>query len=189
MGTFNFHAGKLPFYRGGSPINWQIINNENKIGVSIIKVNEKIDGGEIALAQTLDYSKNDYVSDIHLKINNIFSNLSIKLLEKISKNNLNLVKQDEKEANYWHQRKDTDGYIDFSRINAEEAFNFIRAISHPYPGAWGILNKTYKIRFFESEITDFNLKGTAGRVCFIQNEGPFIICKDRFFLYICRRST
>jgi len=182
LGTFNFHAGKLPFYRGGSPINWQIINNENEIGVSIIKVNEKIDGGEIAISHSLKYSKHDYVADIHLKINNIFSNLSIELLDKITNKDLKLISQDETKASYWHQRKDTDGYIDFSKVNAENAYNFIRAISHPYPGAWSMLNKTYKIRFFESEITSFNLKGTPGRVCFIQNKGPFIICRDQAIL-------
>ena len=182
LGTYNFHAGKLPFYRGGSPINWQIINNENEIGISIIKVNEKIDGGAIALSHSLKYSNTDYVSDIHLKINNIFSNLSIELLKKITKKEINLVSQNEKKAKYWHQRNDSDGYIDFSKLDAENAFNFIRAISHPYSGAWGMVNKIYKIRFFESDITDFNLKGTPGRICFIQNKGPYIICKDRGLL-------
>ena len=37
----NLHAGPLPHYKGGSPLNWQIINGERKIGLSIIKINQK----------------------------------------------------------------------------------------------------------------------------------------------------
>ena len=178
LGTYNFHAGKLPHYRGGSPVNWQIINNENEIGFSIIKVNSKIDGGKIAFSHILNYSDSDYISDIHLKINEIFSELSIELIQKIIKNEITFLDQDENKAIYWHQRNDRDGHIDFKTINAKSAYNFIRAISHPYPGAWAMLNQTKKIRIFKSELTNFNLKGTPGRICFIQNKGPFVICKD-----------
>lgn len=178
-GTFNFHAGRLPKYRGGSPINWQIINNESYIGVSIIKVNQIIDSGNIALSENFKLKFEDYVSDIHLKVNKIFSKLSIKLLDKIQKNNLSFKKQNERNAIYWHQRNDLDGLIKFSNINSLQAYNFIRALSHPYPGAWGKLNNNKIIRIFESELTDFNLRGQPGRICFIQNKGPYIICIDK----------
>ena len=167
-GTFNFHAGKLPKYRGGSPINWQIINNEKYIGISIIKVNKIIDAGNIALSENLKLNKSDYVSDIHLKVNKIFSKLSTKLLDKIENNKVSFKKQNDLNAVYWHQRNDLDGYINFSKLTSLQAYNFIRALSHPYPGAWGKLNKDKIIRIFESEETDFNLKGQPGRICYIQ---------------------
>jgi len=182
FGTYNFHAGKLPEYRGGSPINWQIINNEKKIGISIIKVNEIIDGGPIALSDSFNINNNEYISDVHYKINEIFANLSVVFLKKIFLEQINLCYQLEENANYWHQRNDNDGYLNFKESTAEQANNFIRAISYPYPGAWGNLNNTIKIRFFESELTDFKLKGNPGRVCFIQKNGPFIICKDKGIL-------
>ena len=43
----NLHAGRLPKYRGGSPLNWQIINDEKEIGLSIIKIDSIIDHGPI----------------------------------------------------------------------------------------------------------------------------------------------
>jgi len=46
-GLINLHAGILPKYRGGSPLNWQIINNEKKIGLSIIKITKKLDKGPL----------------------------------------------------------------------------------------------------------------------------------------------
>ena len=45
--TINLHGGPLPSYRGGSPLNWQIINMKNSIGISIIKVDKGIDTGPI----------------------------------------------------------------------------------------------------------------------------------------------
>ena len=45
--SINLHGGPLPEFRGGSPLNWQIINGRRKIGISLIKINSKIDGGKI----------------------------------------------------------------------------------------------------------------------------------------------
>ena len=47
LGSLNLHAGKLPQYRGGSPLNWQIINGEKKISISVIKMSKGIDTGDI----------------------------------------------------------------------------------------------------------------------------------------------
>ena len=52
-GSINLHAGPLPSYRGGSPLNWQIINNEKNIGVSIIKIDEGIDSGQVILQKNI----------------------------------------------------------------------------------------------------------------------------------------
>ena len=46
-GTINLHAGRLPKYRGGSPLNWQIINNEKKIEINVLKMTKKLDSGPI----------------------------------------------------------------------------------------------------------------------------------------------
>ena len=47
LGTINLHAGRLPEYRGGSPLNWQLINGEEKAGISVILMDEGIDTGNI----------------------------------------------------------------------------------------------------------------------------------------------
>ena len=44
---YNFHAGKLPQYRGGSPLNWQIIHGKNSIGVALLRLGSGIDDGPI----------------------------------------------------------------------------------------------------------------------------------------------
>ena len=52
LGTINLHAGRLPEYRGGSPLNWQLINGEEKAGISVILMDEGIDTGSV-LAEEL----------------------------------------------------------------------------------------------------------------------------------------
>ena len=54
-GSINLHGGRLPKYRGGSPLNWQIINNEKYIGISIIQMDEGIDTGPILLEKKLNF--------------------------------------------------------------------------------------------------------------------------------------
>ena len=49
LGVINLHAGPLPKYRGGSPLSWQIINGEKKLGVTFFKMNENLDMGKILL--------------------------------------------------------------------------------------------------------------------------------------------
>ena len=51
----NLNGGPLPEYRGGSPLNWQIINQEKEIGISIIKIDEGIDTGDIIEEKNLNY--------------------------------------------------------------------------------------------------------------------------------------
>ena len=53
----NAHGGKLPQYRGGSPLNWQIINGEKYFGISVIKINKKIDQGNIITQKNLEFLK------------------------------------------------------------------------------------------------------------------------------------
>ena len=70
-GTINLHASLLPDYRGAAPINWCLINNEKFTGVSIIKINEKIDYGKILMQEKVIIDKDeDYgtVSYTHLTL-------------------------------------------------------------------------------------------------------------------------
>ena len=64
FGTINLHAGKLPKYRGGSPLNWQIINNEKKIGLSIIKITKKI--GQRTFIVQISFSIKKQITSIQL---------------------------------------------------------------------------------------------------------------------------
>ena len=176
-GVLNLHAGPLPKYRGGSPLNWQQINGEKKIGISIIKMDEGIDSGNI-IEKTFFENKEKYTIDtLHKKANSLFSELTISAVEKVFKGYQGEM-QNNKEACYWHQRNDNDGFINFTLLSAQEVFRFINALKYPYPGAWALYEKK-KIRLVDCTIPDFVIKGNPGRIIYIKGDGPFIVCADK----------
>ena len=83
FGTINLHAGKLPNYRGGSPLNWQIINGEKKIGISIVKMCKELDAGDIYSSKIFRLTKKDNIKTVHNKANLFFSKLLIIFIFKI----------------------------------------------------------------------------------------------------------
>lgn len=178
--TLNLHGGPLPKYRGGSPLNWQIINGEKKIGISIIKVNKKIDGGKI-IDQQFFKLKNFYdIKIVHEKANKLFFSMLFKLMNKLNKKKFKISFLKKKGVSkYWHQRDDNDGFLDYQKKTALECYNFIRATTFPYPGAWikyKILGKIYKIRLVKSKITN---KISNNRYKTLKYNSMFLKCKNK----------
>ena len=71
----------MPKYRGGSPLNWQIINGEKYIGISILKTEEKIDSGEIIIEKKFLLKENYNIKKVHEIANKYFPKIRFKLLE------------------------------------------------------------------------------------------------------------
>ncbi len=175
--TLNLHAGRLPEYRGGSPLNWQILNGEKYAGLSVIQVDTGIDTGAIVAETRIPIGREQNIRDLHEEANRVFPELVEQALEKLRSGSFTPVVQDEKRARYWHQRNDSDGHILFSSLKSEDAYNFIRAITRPYPGAWGYIEESTVVRVFGALPSEMAVSGTPGRVCFIQGKGPYVVCK------------
>ena len=180
LGTINLHAGKLPYYRGGSPLNWQLINCEKTAGISAIMMDEGIDTGKILAEKEFKIEDNDTIKTLHLKANKLFPKLILESIIKIKNGYLGKT-QDDSKAIYWHQRCDKDGEINFKNHTANEVHCLIRALSNPYPGAWAIY-KGGKVIFKKSEIPNYLIKGTPGKILYLNQDGPYILCKDRAIL-------
>tara|TARA_B100000029_G_scaffold406650_1_gene407332 strand:- start:391 stop:1305 length:915 start_codon:yes stop_codon:yes gene_type:complete len=177
-GTINLHSGRLPQYRGGSPMNWQMINGEKYAGISIIQMNSSIDTGDILESRLIEIKEDYDIKDLHDIADKIYPEMVINVLKKIQKNSVNKIKQNSLKASYWHQRKDSDGKIDFNKMSCVEVERFVKALTKPYPGAWGKY-KGKKLRIFKVEKIDINVKGSAGRICWIQGLGPIVVCSNR----------
>ena len=76
-GTINLHASLLPNYRGAAPINWCLINNEKKTGVTTFFINEKIDQGDVLLKEEIIISDEDDFGSLYLKLSSIGSKLLV----------------------------------------------------------------------------------------------------------------
>tara|TARA_B100001057_G_scaffold183815_1_gene184500 strand:- start:1917 stop:2876 length:960 start_codon:yes stop_codon:yes gene_type:complete len=95
-GTINLHTSLLPEYRGAAPINWVLINGENKTGVTTFFINEKIDQGDIILQKKINLDQNITAGQLH----NLMINDGIEIVNKtinlIDKNDVQLIYQSKK---------------------------------------------------------------------------------------------
>lgn len=174
-GTINLHAGRVPKYRGGSPLNWQIINNEKKIGISVLKMTTKLDAGPIYTSKTFDLKKKYDILSVHRKVNKFFPKMVLETLKKIKKNT-KPKKQNNKNIFVCRQRHDVDGLIAWSSMSSLQVFNFVRAITRPYPGAYYYNQKKIKKRIYKCKMSKLNpvmLPGTEFKL----KKRLFIKCK------------
>ena len=180
-GIINLHAGKLPKYRGGSPLSWQIINNEKKIGLSIIKVDEKIDHGPIICKTSFTNLNTDDIYKVQKKANKLFLNLTLNAIKIIEKNNK--IKKQDFSNSYFKQRKDKDGKINFN-TSALNVYNFVRALSFPYKGAF-FSYKNKKFRILKCKISNYSANVNPGKIFQIKNnKNYFVKCKDKSIMVL-----
>ena len=176
FGTINLHAGKLPSYRGGSPLNWQIINGEKKIGISIIKMREEVDAGDIYASKNFRLFKKDNIKTVHEKANFFFSKMTIDVINKIYLG-IQPVPQKKIGTKNYRQRSEDDGLIYWNKLNAKETFNFVRALTKPYPGAFYFNKNNKKIKIYNCLVSKRNPRVLPGTIFFAKKQ-KFIKCKN-----------
>ncbi len=154
LGTFNLHASLLPQYRGAAPINWAIINKEEKTGVTTFFIDEKIDTGSIIANKEVIIEESETADTLHDKLMRKGADLVLETLNLIEKGNANPKPQPEsgslKDA---PKLTPENTRIDWSQ-SGEDIDAFIRGLS-PYPVAWSLLHnnnedlktKIYAARF------------------------------------------
>ena len=144
------HPSNLPNYRGGSPIQHQIINGVIKTKISLFTISEKVDGGDIWLKNDVNLSG----QNIELIFKNI-ENSSISLLNNFFNlyPNINPIKQDLTKGSYFKRRTPEQSRLeldDFNNKSLEEIYNTIRCLTHPYPNAF--IEDEYGNKLFFKEV-------------------------------------
>ena len=132
-GTWGIHASLLPKYAGGAPLVWAIINGEKETGVSLFKLDEGVDDGDIIAQQVIPIAFEDSIKEVYAKATEASKEILLNALQHIE--TIKFIPQDKSKIEVWPQRKPEDGQIDLS-WPAERIYNFIRAQASPYPGAF-----------------------------------------------------
>jgi len=176
--TINLHGGKLPEYRGSSPMNWSLINGETTFGISIIKVDSGVDTGDILAESIFSIGQDDTIRDLHNKANKHFPEMLVEVLGKLSKGELWPKKQDTTGCAYYPLRFPEDGLILWDRLTANEVHNRVRALTLPYPCAYTYYGGR-KVKLIASRLRKGSFYGEPGRIYLIKN-GSFLVCaKDK----------
>ncbi len=143
-GCINVHTSLLPKYRGSAPINWVIIDGEEKTGVTIMHMDEGIDTGDIILKVEVPIEKKETAGTLHDKLAATGSKALLEALEQIKAGTAKREKQDDSLSNYVKMLDKQLGNIDFNK-SAVEIERLIRGLN-PWPSAFTSLGgKTLKI--------------------------------------------
>lgn len=135
LGAFNMHGSLLPKYRGRVPINWAVLHGEKETGVTLHYMVKRADAGDIVDQEAVPIGPGDTAQDVFKKAVKAARRVLERRLEELVQGRAPRRKQDESKATYFGGRKPEDGRIDWSR-SAEAIYNLIRAVTHPYPGAF-----------------------------------------------------
>lgn len=160
LGCLNIHPSSLPKYRGPSPIQNALLKGDEKLGITIMKMDEELDHGPIIKQWEIPITRNDTFESLHEKA---FSDAARKLPEIINNyisGGLQEIPQDHARATYTKHITKQDGFIDISKINTMsslESANWRMEIArkirayYPWPGAW----TKVKVKNNESRIIKF----------------------------------
>jgi methionyl-tRNA formyltransferase len=157
--ALNIHGSLLPKYRGRTPHVWAIINGEKITGITVHKIIEKVDAGDILLQHKIDISDKDTGADILFKFEKMYPELVEESIRRIINKREKFVKQNHVLATYFGKRVPDDGKIDWN-WQKERIYNWVRAQANPYPGAFSFYDNNKliinKIKFSDLGF-DYNL--------------------------------
>lgn len=148
-GCVNIHASLLPKYRGAGPIQWAIINGEQKTGVTIMQMDQGIDTGDMLLKTEVVIDPRETGDSLHDKLAQAGADLIVDALSKIERGELTPVKQNDEESCYAKMLQKSMSRIDW-QMSAVELDCLIRGLIS-WPGASTIL-RGKSLKIWEEEI-------------------------------------
>jgi len=144
FGFINIHASLLPKWRGAAPIQRAIMNGDKKIGVSIMKIEEKLDSGPVLASKEFELDENATHGDTEKKLSIEGANLLIQNLKNIETMNSKFIDQDHSQATYAKKIDKKETKINW-KIDANKVLAHIHSLS-PVPGAWfEFKNERFKV--------------------------------------------
>lgn len=183
MGTFNLHASLLPDYRGAAPINYAVINGEEKTGATTFFINEKIDEGNILLQEELPILPNENAGSLHDRLMEMGAKLVVKTLDGLAENSITERPQPHVEhpKNAYKIFKE-DTKIDWTK-NSKEIHQFILGMS-PYPAAFTTLkigDEEKGLKIFGGEFKVESHDKVAGTLDISKNEFKVYTADGTYF--------
>ena len=170
-GFINIHASLLPNWRGAAPIQRAIMNLDNKTGISIMKIVNKLDAGPVYKKYETDIKKQDNAEILSERLSLIASEKILDDIDDIIDDKVNFVEQEHNKATYAKKIEKLEGKINWN-ISSDEILGLINGL-FPTPGAWFIF-KGERYKILKAEIG--NSKGEPGIVL---SENLEIGCRDK----------
>ena len=184
IGGIGFHGSSefLPKGRGRSPVNWSLIEGKTQFILHAFLMTPGIDDGDVITHEIFDINQWDTCQTIYYKISIIQKRILEEFIPKLLSNNFKHIPQTG-EPSYYEKRTPDDGLIDWSK-SVHEIYNFVRALTRPYPGAFTFLNGQ-RLNIWKSQPFDSKIKYESknGQIVEKFSTGDFVVnCKDGLLL-------
>jgi methionyl-tRNA formyltransferase len=140
LGCFNLHASLLPRWRGAAPINRAIMAGDRETGVMVMRMEEGLDTGPVAMAERVPIAPDATAGDLHDRLARLGADLMVRALGALERSSLVLTPQSADGVTYAHKIAKDETRIDWTRP-WREVHDRLRGLS-PFPGAWFELDGT-----------------------------------------------
>lgn len=171
--ALNIHASLLPKYRGAAPIQWALINGDEKTGVTIMRMNQYLDQGDIMLQKGLAITDDDDAATLSEKLSQVGAELLIEALKNIEQGTVQFMAQERSLVSSAPKLKKQDGRIDWLK-DAVSIRNLIRGC-YPWPSAYTYLDKKL-LKILKAEAVDDRPKEIAGSIIQADKETIKVAC-------------
>jgi methionyl-tRNA formyltransferase len=135
LGAWNMHGSLLPKFRGRAPVNWAVLKGETRTGATLHAMTERADRGAIVDQEAVPIGPDDTAIDVQRRVTAAAVAILTRRLDALKAGSARTVPQDEAAATRFGRRRPEDGRIDWTRP-AKEVHDLVRAVTHPYPGAY-----------------------------------------------------
>lgn len=177
VGGLGIHGSSdfLPKGRGRSPINWSLIQGRKRFIVHLFLMKPDADDGDIIGFEFFDINEFDSCNTLYIKLGLVTSRLLSHRIPKIINGTFKKIPQSGIPS-YYPKRTPAEGLIDWSK-DLHEIYNFIRALTHPYPGAFSYIKKhrinIWKAQPFDTRIDDPDWQ--TGEIIHIVDSKSFVV--------------
>lgn len=179
LGCINVHVSLLPKYRGAAPINWVIINGEQKTGVTTMYMDEGLDTGDMILKSEVNLDDNITAGELHDEMMEIGADTLKQTIDLIEKGCAPRESQNHDEFSYAPIMNKSLGNIKWNN-SAKEIHNLVRGVN-PWPSAYTMYNgDTMKI--WKTEVLGEKSDKTPGTILKVDKDGIRISTKDNIIL-------
>jgi methionyl-tRNA formyltransferase len=175
-GCINVHPSLLPKYRGAAPVNWTLIQGEEKTGVTIIQMDKGIDSGDILLQEEIFIKPHESFGELNNRLSIMGAELLLKTISMILSGTVIKIPQDNSVATYAPRLHRESGLIHWN-TNINQIVNLIRGLS-PVPCAYTFVDGK-KLKIFEATGEEAPVNTIPGTIIEASEKAFKIKTKDR----------
>ena len=174
-GCINVHGSLLPKYRGAAPIQWAVLDGEEKTGITTMYMEKGLDTGDMIDKAEVVLDKKETAGSLHDKLMVLGANLLLETLKKLEDGTAVREKQNDEESCYAKMLSKDMGQIDFTK-SAREIECLIRGMN-PWPSAYTFLNgKTLKV--WKCKVSTEKTDAVPGTIFLADKEGIHTACGE-----------